>query len=355
MIKDKKGVISVSVIYSFFLLFCLLLILIMTTYTNNRVNFKLLKNDIKKMFVRTKKTETTPLISLIGSYSYTNYSDDLGDSGAKYLNNGTNNFISFGIIKTGANAGKNMIWRIIRVNGDGTIRLIYAGDIGSSKFNSNYDDAVYTGYMYSESVRSGLSKDSDVKNYIDSWYKDNLSNTKYEEFIAPSIFCVNRNSYTTPLRTSSAYGFGSDLQYFEDFNKTYTDFKCDSVPDRFDTRINYETVSGLNGNGALTYMVGLLTAAEAMKINISVKGSGETWTLSPAYFNRKAYTYYTSGGSTNPTDVDSLKKVRPVISIKADTQMVKKTDSNYGTEANPFVLATNQADFDAGTGSVCGL
>ena len=146
-----------------------------------------------------------------------------------------------------------------------------------------------------------------------------------------------------------------DTQYFEDYNKSFSDFKCDDTSDRFDTRINYETLSTLNGNGALTYMVGLLTAAEAKKISTSVRGTGETWTLSPGYYNSGAYTYYASGSSVNTLRVDSARRIRPVISIKADTQLVKKTDSNYGSSSNPFIIATNQSDFASGTGSVCGI
>lgn len=45
--KNKKGFISMSIVYSFFLVFTLLLILIMSTYVNNRLSFQTYKNDIK--------------------------------------------------------------------------------------------------------------------------------------------------------------------------------------------------------------------------------------------------------------------------------------------------------------------
>ena len=47
-IMNRKGFISTAALYSFFLVFCMLLILIMTTYTNNRVNYKSVKNDAKE-------------------------------------------------------------------------------------------------------------------------------------------------------------------------------------------------------------------------------------------------------------------------------------------------------------------
>ncbi len=75
--------------------------------------------------------------------------DDEGDS---YYYRGAvkNNYVSF--------AG--FIWRIIRRNGDGSIRMIYAGKktndtgkatiIGGSAFNDKYWDPTYVGYMYNE-------------------------------------------------------------------------------------------------------------------------------------------------------------------------------------------------------------
>ena len=75
--------------------------------------------------------------------------DDEGDS---YYYRGAikNNYVSF--------AG--FIWRIIRRNGDGSVRMIYSGKstsdagdsvtIGNSQFNSKYWDPAYVGYKYNE-------------------------------------------------------------------------------------------------------------------------------------------------------------------------------------------------------------
>ena len=74
------------------------------------------------------------------------------DEGASYYYRGAvkNNYVSF--------AG--FIWRIIRRNGDGSIRLIYSGKttsdtgtattIGNSAFNEKYWDSAYVGYKYNE-------------------------------------------------------------------------------------------------------------------------------------------------------------------------------------------------------------
>ena len=74
------------------------------------------------------------------------------DEGASYYYRGAvkNNYVSF--------AG--FIWRIIRRNGDGSVRLIYSGKstsdtgtsvtIGNSQYNSKYWDSAYVGYKYNE-------------------------------------------------------------------------------------------------------------------------------------------------------------------------------------------------------------
>ena len=74
------------------------------------------------------------------------------DEGESYYYRGAvkNNYVSF--------AG--FTWRIIRRNGDGSIRMIYAGKstsdtgtavtIGNSQFNSKYWDSTYVGYKYNE-------------------------------------------------------------------------------------------------------------------------------------------------------------------------------------------------------------
>ncbi len=78
------------------------------------------------------------------------------DEGESYYYRGAvkNNYVSF--------AG--FTWRIIRRNGDGSIRMIYSGKstsdtgdyviIGNSQFNSKYWNPTYVGYKYNEKFSS---------------------------------------------------------------------------------------------------------------------------------------------------------------------------------------------------------
>ena len=90
------------------------------------------------------------------------------DEGASYYYRGAvkNNYVSF--------AG--FIWRIIRRNGDGSIRMIYAGKktndtgkattIGNSQFNSKYWDPTYVGYKYNEDFE--LHENNETTSY--QWF-----------------------------------------------------------------------------------------------------------------------------------------------------------------------------------------
>ncbi len=87
------------------------------------------------------------------------------DEGGSYYYRGAvkNNYVSF--------AG--FIWRIIRRNGDGSVRMIYSGKktsdkgeaatIGKSQFNSKYWDPTYAGYKYNEDFK--LHEDNETIDY----------------------------------------------------------------------------------------------------------------------------------------------------------------------------------------------
>ena len=114
--------------------------------------------------------------------------DDLGTS-YYFRGNVTNNYVKFA----------NKYWRIIRINGDGTIRMIYAGtsahanvyddssandmSIGTSAFNSSRDDNTYVGYMFGTKGASTYANthsnktNSTIKTKLDLWYDTNIVNT----------------------------------------------------------------------------------------------------------------------------------------------------------------------------------
>ena len=113
-----------------------------TTTTNNNgdVTYRVTKA------IRHTYNTSESFDSEIGLYAA---QDDLGTS-YYYRGNVLNNYVSYG----------GYIWRIIRINGNGTIRMIYSGTstsatgsatlIGTSAYNSKHQDPTYVGYKYSE-------------------------------------------------------------------------------------------------------------------------------------------------------------------------------------------------------------
>ena len=112
-----------------------------------------------------------------------------------FAGNPTDNWVKFG----------GFYWRIIRINEDGTIRLIYQGtsantigegtQIGTSTFNSLNENHTYIGYMYSVDYVHGLSNDSTIKGILDQWYQNNLSGVS-DKIDGNAGFCGDRTPYS---------------------------------------------------------------------------------------------------------------------------------------------------------------
>ena len=357
------------------------------------------------------------------------------DEGTSYYYRGAvrNNYVSF--------AG--FTWRIIRRNGDGSVRLIYSGKstsdtgtsvtIGNSQYNSKYWDPAYVGYKYNEKfslhesngttgydwftntqkynfgtgytfdestkkftltgtikqltwkdnsseIVSGklysclntscnvvykitgyqsdtrmtvqpISYSSDsyadavtnntnstMKNTLDTWYKNNLTN--YASYLADETFCNDRkinwgSGYlTTPTTTYGAYG--------RLYDKKTPSLKCAQDNDKFKVS---------NASAKLDYPISLITADEVAMAggvwnmpnsNYYLYNGQYFWTLSPASFissYSRAYVLRVlpSGAIIDWYYVADSFGARPVINLKANTQITK----GDGTALNPFVVSVS--------------
>ncbi len=370
--------------------------------------------------------------------------DDVGET-YYYRGNVKNNYVSF--------AG--YIWRIVRVNGNGSVRLIYSGTstsdtgskttIGTSAFNDNEQDPTYVGYMYSENkdlnIDQNLSSnynsfsenakyyfsnaytfdeqsetfklsgetiygtwtevhedaianypytcfgtsatgsctvlkkvihytnpytavvnllsysstsyeetlqnttDSTIKKVLDTWYQNNLLNKKdsnnnsFADYLSDEIFCNDRT-----INTGTGYLL-SPITTYGPYQRLITmnapTLQCSQKSDQF-------TVSELNGNGKLTYPIGLLTADEvaaaggrysSVNTQFYLYTGNAYWTLSPysfspsttnAYISHISATGYLSAAGVS---TDTLG-VRPVINLSKDV----KISGGDGTSSNPYII-----------------
>ena len=137
-----------------------------------------------------------------------------------YQGNVNNNYVYF--------AG--YYWRIIRQNGDGSVRLLYAGtnsnatgdnlQIGTSAFNNQRNNPAYVGYMYGSTLNTSYEQthanenDSSIKSVLDGWYETNIINKNLEQYIADSGFCNDRSIYSGNDGVSTA-----DTTYFGGYER----------------------------------------------------------------------------------------------------------------------------------------
>ena len=270
--------------------------------------------------------------------------DDLGTS---YYFRGAveNNYVKF--------AG--FYWRIIRINGDGTIRMIYDGtsahsngesstdrQVSTTAFNTNFDDNAYVGYMYGTPSSSTYEEthvntnNSTIKTANDNWYKTNIVDAGYSQYVADAIYCNDRS-------LSSGTGIGTTATYYMAYNRLYTNkipsLKCPQNNDKF-------TISSSLGNGNLTYPVGLLTPDEVVYAGGKYDTSNSSyylysgkqyWTISPSrfYYGRSDVYYAASTGDLYSIYVTSSRALRPVISLKSDIAF-----SGDGSINSPFEIVS---------------
>ena len=267
----------------------------------------------------------------------------------------TNNYVKFA----------NKYWRIVRINEDNSVRLIYAGTSASDTaafintsqvYNSSYNNSAYIGYMYTASEQYGTGTNSSIKTAVDNWYASNLKS--YSEFISKTaIYCNDRTvaSGSTWIATgSTAFNYAARVRI--QTNKIPT-FTCSNANDKF-------TASITTGNGKLIYPIGLITADEISYAGgiygtnnsnyyiaqNALSGAQYWWTMTPNYWNSDGRVgAFIVGGSTNNgtlnfSYVSTGRGVRPVISLKACVL----ASGGSGTASDPYTveLADGCADVD---------
>ena len=252
----------------------------------------------------------------------------------------------------------NKYWRIIRINEDGTLRIIYSGEKSevdaagkekvlangyndgstdytqtqTSAYNTSNNASYYVGYTYQTNVQRPSNQNggtaSTIKGILDTWYSNNLSS--YDSKIASggsAGFCNDRE-----MRTGYSWSATpSSTIYYKAYERLITNktpsFECSNTLDLYTTKI------------------GLITADEVMYAGGAISSNygyylytgNYYWTMSPSYFN--ATSSYArvflvrSYGSFDSIGVNNTWGVRPVINIASNV-----TITGSGTISDPYVV-----------------
>ena len=248
------------------------------------------------------------------------------------------------------------LWRVVRINEDGNIRLITEDPVGQSSFSEGDQDNAYFGYMYGELGSDSYEgahanvNNSLIKTFLDEWYYENLSN--YSKYIADSGFCNDRS-------VISGLGYAQNTTYYGPYNRIVnlkkTQFKCPNISNDL-----FTTTNALKGNQALNYPIGLLTADEASyagMLNFRQHTSGNMdmylrnntyfWTMSPSIFELEGNASGADGwyirssinadNDMNAQNINASYYVRPVINISSGL----KVTSGNGTFENPYIIGVD--------------
>ena len=284
--------------------------------------------------------------------------ETIDEDGTSYYYHGSveNNYLEF--------AG--YYWRVVRINGDGTIRIIYDGtkahkngesstdrQIGISNFNSSNLRNEYAGYMYTLDEAHGLSESSEITKAIDVFYETHLIN--YSEYIDTNAgFCGERSTLS-----AAGTGTGTVTTYYTGYLRmvrSTPSLLCENAIDL------YTHTSSNKGNKALTYPIGLITMDEVMlagtgggifngaanympsSTNSYLATANAFWTMTPIGGYNSVYSdtwdtrvFFVDGyGALDDNVSTTTYDIRPTINLKADIRFI-----GNGTINNPYRLSVN--------------
>ena len=324
-------------------------------------------SDATRTTMGSTVTEFTS-ISGTNEHVLNNAPDDYGTS-YYYRGNVKDNYVSFA----------DKTWRIVRINGDGSIRLVLddvakgtSGSAITTKFNASYNDNAYVGYMYGtvgsttyDATHENVN-DSTIKIAVDKWYEDNLK-TNYANFLADTLFCNDKTLASSSIGSdNTALGYGTNKTYYASTERlqystgttsittTKPTFKCSESATNDYSRFTVDVATLSNGNktnGNLKYPIGLLSADEvsfagAYKFNQTNQSyylynssrTSDWWLSSPnSYDGSSTYEWYVrySYGSVPASGVVNISRAfRPSINLKAELLV----GGGDGTSSNPYTI-----------------
>jgi hypothetical protein len=237
------------------------------------------------------------IVDTLSSNTLKDGRNELVKVGNEYVYRGDkpNNYITF--------AGK--LWRIIKIDDERNIKLIYAG--------SNFEPKAWDDrYNVDRSSDTGINdfSISRVKEYLDTYLSDseNFSNTSKSKIALVDI-CIGKRG-TTDLSTDGAIECSERLPdqliYLIQANEYLNASNDPECPTNIISCKNYNYLAGLSSYWSIT----------------GVSGS-----------TSKAYRIYPEEGLI-ARDTSTKLNVLPVLSLRSDTVWIKGT----GTKDNPFEI-----------------
>ena len=316
----------------------------------------------------TLKTPITTPGAAISTVDEALLASAVDDYGTSYYFRGavTNNYVKFA----------NKCWRIVRVGGDGSIKLIlhndnttgaanpcdaannsasaafarYSGTTYTSTFNKNSSDNAYVGFKYGTANASTYAdthantNNSTILTNLETWYTNNLKT--YADKIADTVWCNDKTNVTDTTydpwsQTPNGLGYAKNVTYYGATQRllsksssaggTGPSLKCNSGLSKINSKVGLITADELAYAG---YAAALKNTTTYLQEN----ATDTDWlSLSPSvFFSVYAFVWSVNGGSGDfgNYSVNGDGGVRPAISLIISTTISGGT----GTSEDPYVV-----------------
>ena len=286
------------------------------------------------------------------------------DYGTSYYFRGavTNNYVEFA----------NKCWRIVRVGGDGSVKLIlhndntagvanpcnsannstsaafarYSGTTYKSAFNSSHNDNAYVGFKFGTPGSSTYeathanTNNSTILTNLETWYTNNLKT--YADAIADTVWCNDKTNvadttYDPYEKHPTGLGYAKDVTYYgatqrlvsasESAGGTGPSLKCNGDLSKINSKVGLITADELAYAGYVYRQNNTTTYLQENATDTN------WWSLSPSDFLGGAGVWGVngSGGYFAIYSVYNTRGVRPSISLKSTTNV-----TGDGTSDKPY-------------------
>ena len=202
--------------------------------------------------------------------------------------------------------------------------------IGTSAFNTNYNNNMYVGFKYTSGQVHGTGTSSTILRQLETWYNRTIGTSPdYSSKIdVDAGFCNDRTSH-------SGSGTGTTQTYYAAYNRLINNKEpsllCMNADDIFKTNVGLITADEVSMGG--------MVYSSPNNTSSYLYTNSSYWTISPSWFiSGYAYVFYvwSSGFLNNHDSLDSTNHgVRPVINLKANTLF---EEGETGLANNPYVV-----------------
>ena len=227
---------------------------------------------------------------------------------------------------TYAHKGDDMYWRIIRVDKDNKIKMIYAGskapsenakvaitgantNMGMTAYNNDGGHAEYVGFQYTTGSQRGTTTNSTIKTYLDNWYTKYFNENIGTSRFVKTTFCNDRNTAGTWSSTGSTIYYAPYIRL--SVGTPVPTFECNSLD-------------------VVTNNLGLITADEivlagghygAVNNIFYLNNNMAYWTGSPDTF-QSGYSYVIVLNLVDCSVKKRLYGARGVVSLSSDAKLL---------------------------------